>query len=152
VVQNLVVGTRPRRFAATSDGKKLWVSTELSGEVYIIDRVKFTIAGKIEFLPRGAHKIDVRPIDLAITKDGKTAYVTLDRAALIAMVDVPTRQVRRYIPIGRRSSGLAMSRDEKTLYVADSFDDAISVIDVKSNKATASIPVGQRPSGVAIDD
>ena len=35
--QDVVVGTRPRRFAATPDGKQLWVTTELSGEVYIID-------------------------------------------------------------------------------------------------------------------
>ena len=36
VEQDVVVGTRPRRFAATPDGKELWVSTELSGEVPII--------------------------------------------------------------------------------------------------------------------
>ena len=53
VVQELVVGRRPRRFAATPDGKELWVSTELSGEVYIIDREKFSVEEKIEFLPPG---------------------------------------------------------------------------------------------------
>ena len=93
VTRDVVVGTRPRRFAATPDGKELWVSTELSGEVYIIDRQKFVVAGKIEFLPPGMRKSDVTPVGLAMTKDGKTAYVTLGHAAHVAVVDVPTRKV-----------------------------------------------------------
>jgi hypothetical protein len=62
-VENVVVGTRPRRFAATPDGKELWVSSEVSGEVHIIDRDKFTIAGKIEFLPPAVQKTAVTPVD-----------------------------------------------------------------------------------------
>ncbi len=57
VVQDVVVGTRPRRFAATPDGKELWVSTELSGEVYVIDHETFTAEGKIEFLPPACARV-----------------------------------------------------------------------------------------------
>lgn len=152
VVDNVVVATRPRRFAATPDGKELWVSSELSGEVHIIDREKFAIAGKIEFLPPGVRKVDVTPIDLVITKDGKTAYVTLDHAGHVAVVDVQTRKVRDYIPIGLRSSGLAMAGDETALYVADSFGGAIHVVDVKGHKVTGSIPLDRTPSAIVIDD
>jgi YVTN family beta-propeller protein len=148
----VVVGTRPGRFAATPDSNELWVSSELSGEVYIIGRENFTIAGKIEFLPPDVRKSDVTPIDLAITKDGKTAYVTLGQAARVAVVDVQTRKVKGYIPIGLRSSGLVMTGDEETLYVADSFSDAIHVLDLKGHKLTGSIPLDRRPSGVVIDD
>ena len=91
VTQDVVVGTRPRRFAATPDGKELWVSTEMAGEVYIIDRQKFVVTGKIDFLPPGMRKSDVTPVGLVMTKDGKTAYVTLGHAAHVAVVDVPTR-------------------------------------------------------------
>ncbi len=45
----IVTGTRPRRFAATPDGQELWVSTELSGEVWIIDRA--TDAGNATISP-----------------------------------------------------------------------------------------------------
>jgi YVTN family beta-propeller protein len=152
VVESVVAGTRPRRFAATPDGKELWVSSELSGEVNIIDREKFAIAGKIEFLPPGVQKVDVTPVDVVITKDGKTAYVTLDHAARLAVVDVQTRTVMSYIPIGLRSSGLAMAGDDNTLYVADSFGGAIHVVDLKGRKVTGSIPLDRTPSGVVIDD
>src|SRR5207237_4566792 len=97
VLQDVVVGTRPRRFAATPDKKELWVTAELSGEVYIIDREKFEVAGKIEFLPPGMRKTDVTPVGLVMTKDGKTAYVTLGHAAHVAIVDIPTRKIAGYI-------------------------------------------------------
>jgi PQQ-dependent catabolism-associated beta-propeller protein len=152
VEQDVVVGTRPRRFAATPDGKELWVSTELSGEVYVIDRETFTVKGKIEFLPPGMRKSDVTPVDLRITRDGKTAYVTLGHAAHVAVVDVPSRKVEGYILVGKRAWGLGMSRDENTLYVANGFGDDITVIDLKSRKATVSLPVGRIPWGIVIDD
>src|SRR4030088_3789431 len=80
VTQDVVVGTRRRRFAATPDGKELWVTAELSGEVYIIDRAKFAVTGKIEFLPPGMRKTDVTPVGLTMTRGGKTVYVTLGHA------------------------------------------------------------------------
>jgi YVTN family beta-propeller protein len=146
------VGTRPRRFAATPDGKELWVSAELSGEVYVIDRAKFEVAGKIEFLPPGMRKTDVTPVGLTMTKDGKTAFVTLGHAAHVAVVDVPTRKVAAYILVGKRAWGVTLSRDERTLFVANGFGDDITVVDVPSRKATISVPVGRIPWGVAIDD
>src|SRR6201999_772802 len=141
VDNDVVVGTRPRRFAATADGGELWVSAELSGDVYIIDRKKFEVAGKIEFLPPGMRKSDVTPVGLAMTRDGKTAYVTLGHAAHVAVVDVPTRAVQSYMLVGKRSWGITMSRDEKLLYVANGFGDDITIIDAKSRKPIVSIPV-----------
>src|SRR6202008_787709 len=110
VIQDVVVGTRPRRFAATPDGKELWVTAELSGEVYIIDRAKFVVSGKIEFLPPGMRKTDVTPVGLVMTRDGKTAYVTLGHAAHVAVVDVASRRILSYILVGKRAWGLALSR------------------------------------------
>jgi YVTN family beta-propeller protein len=152
VTQDVVVGTRPRRFAATPDGKELWVTCELSGEVYIIDRANFGVSGKIEFLPPGMRKTDVTPVGLVMTRDGKTAYVTLGHAAHVAIVDVPTRKIAGYILVGKRSWGIALSRDESRLYVANGFGDDITIIDAKSRKALVSVPVGRIPWGVVIDD
>ena len=145
------MGTRPRRFAATPDRKELWVA-ELSGEVYIIDREKFVVSGKIEFLPPGMRKTDVTPVGLVITRDGKTAYVTLGHAAHVAVVDVPTRKIQGYILVGKRSWGITLSRDEATLFVANGFGDDVTVIDAKTRRAKVSIPVGRIPWGVVIDD
>jgi YVTN family beta-propeller protein len=130
----------------------LWVSTELSGEVYIIDRDKFEVKGKLEFLPPGMRKTDVTPVGLTMTKDGKTAFITLGHAAHVAVVDVATRKIETYILVGKRSWGVTLSKDESTLYVSNGFGDDITIIDVKSRKATVSIPVGRIPWGVVIDE
>ena len=142
------MGTRPRRFAATPDGKELWVSAELSGEVYIIDRHKFEVSGKIEFLPPGMRKTDVTPVGLVLTKDGKTGFVTLGHAAHVAIVDVPSRKVVGYILVGKRAWGVTLSRDERTLFVANGLGDDVTIIDVRTRKATISVPVGRVPWGV----
>ena len=95
---------------------------------------------------------DVTPVGLVMTKDGKTAYVTLGHAAHVAVVDVPTRAVQGYILVGKRSWGITLSRDEKTLYVANGLGDDITIIDTASRKAVISIPVGRVPWGIVVDD
>src|SRR5262249_40256443 len=125
VEDDVVGGTRPRRFAATPDGRELGVSAELSGDVYISDRQKFAVAGKIEFLPPGMRKSDVTPVGLAMTRDGRIAYVTLGHAAHVAVVDVPSRKVLAYVLVGKRAWGVTLSRDEKRGYVGNGVGDAI---------------------------
>jgi YVTN family beta-propeller protein len=148
----VVVGTRPRRFAATPDGKELWVSAEMAGEVYIIDRQKFVVTGKINFLPPGIRQSDVTPVGLVMTREGKTAYVTLGHAAHVAVVDVPTHKVLGYILVGKRAWGITLSGDEKTLYVANGLGDDIVLIDTASRKPIISIPVGRVPWGIVVDE
>jgi YVTN family beta-propeller protein len=143
---------RPRRIAATPDGKDLWVSAELAGEVDIIDRAKFVVTARIAFLPPGMRKSDVTPVGLVMTKDGNIAYVALGHAAHVAIVDVPARKVLGYVLVGKRPWGLTLSRDETTLYVANGFGDDITVIDARTRKAKISVPVGRIPYGVAVDD
>jgi YVTN family beta-propeller protein len=95
---------------------------------------------------------DVTPVGLVMTKDGKTAYVTLGHAAHVAVVDVPTRKVLSYILVGKRSWGITLSRDEKTLYVANGLGDDVTIIDTASRKAIISIPVGRVPWGIVVDE
>ena len=104
------------------------------------------------FYTQGMRKSDVTPVGIAMTKDGKTAYVALGHAAHVAIVDVAARKVLGYILVGRRAWGLTLSRDEKTLYVANGLGDDISIIDTASRKAKVSVPVGRVPYGVVVDE
>jgi DNA-binding beta-propeller fold protein YncE len=149
IVRDVVAGLRPRRIAATPDGRDLWVTAELAGEVDIVDRATFAITGKIPFLPPGMRKSEVTPVGLAMTKDGRTAFVALGHAAHVAVVDVLGRKVLGYILVGKRPWGLTLSRDENTLYVANGFGDDITVIDTKTARRksrcqSAAFPMGSR--------
>ena len=110
------------------------------------------VTGSIAFLPPGMRKADVTPVGLTMTKDGKTAYVTLGHAAHVAIVDVPARKVLGYILVGKRSWGITLSRDENTLYVANGLGDDVTIIDTKTRKAKISVPVGRVPYGVVVDE
>lgn len=152
VVENIIVGTRPRRFALTPDGKELWVSTELSGEVYIIDRKTLEVTDVVRFLPPGFRRADVTPVEIEISRDGRTGYVTLGRANHIAYVNTATREVEDYVLVGKRAWGLAYNADESRLYVTNGLSDDVTVIDNRKRKAIKSIAVGRVPHTVIIDD
>ncbi|GGH25675.1 membrane protein [Alsobacter metallidurans] len=152
VVKDIITGSRPRRFALAPGGKELWVSCEISGIVDIIDVETLASKGQINFLPKGMRREQVTPVDLVITRDGKTAYVALGRANHIAVVDVGTRAVKDYILVGRRPWGLRFSTDEKTLYVANGLSDDLSIIDIPSGKVRKTVPVGMVPYAVIVDD
>jgi PQQ-dependent catabolism-associated beta-propeller protein len=152
VIEDILVDTRPRRFALNADETELWVSAELAGMVDIISLESFELIGDIELLPTGFRKEQVTPVDLLITKDGSRAYVALGRANHVAVIDVPSRMVERYILVGSRPWGLALSADETRLYVANGLSDDISIIDTARLKVTKSLAVGHVPYGILIDD
>ncbi len=151
VTDNIIVGTRPRRFLLLPDGKELWVSNELSGQVSIVDRAKREVSGSITFLPPGFRQVDVTPVGMTMTHDGRTAIVALGRANHIAFVDTATRSID-YLLVGTRAWGVALSPDEKTLYVANGLSDDVSIVDMSRRKAIRAVPVGRVPHSVLVDD
>src|SRR5690606_9226494 len=108
----IIVGTRPRRFALTPDGKALGGSDEWSGEVSIIDRATNEVSHTLQFLPPGFRPVDVTPVGMEISKDGSTVYVTLGRAIHIASVDAASKEIKEYVLVGSRAWGVALSPDE----------------------------------------
>jgi PQQ-dependent catabolism-associated beta-propeller protein len=152
VTDNIIVGTRPRRFLLLPNGKELWVSNELSGQVSVIDRATKQVSATIDFLPPGFRQVDVTPVGMTMTRDGKTAIVALGRANHIAFVDTATRKVEDYVLVGSRAWGVALSPDEKTLYVANGLSDDMSIVDMASRKALRAVPVGRTPHTVIVDD
>jgi PQQ-dependent catabolism-associated beta-propeller protein len=152
VTDNIVVGTRPRRLLLLPGGKELWVSNELSGQVSVIDRAANRISATLDFLPPGFRQVDVTPVGMTMTKDGKFAIVALGRANHVAFVDTATREVEAYVLVGSRAWGVALSPDEKTLYVANGLSDDLSIVDMQSRKAIRAVPVGRVPHSVVVDD
>jgi PQQ-dependent catabolism-associated beta-propeller protein len=152
VTDNIVVGTRPRRILLMPGGKELWVSNELSGQVSVIDRASNRVTGAIDFLPPGFRQVDVTPVGMTMTRDGKLVIVTLGRANHVAFVDAATKKVQSYVLVGSRAWGVALSPDEKTLYVANGLSDDLTIVDMESRRPFKTIPVGRVPHSVAVDD
>jgi PQQ-dependent catabolism-associated beta-propeller protein len=152
VTDNIIVGTRPRRFILTPDGKELWVSNELSGDVSVIDRATLEVTATLQFLPPGFRPVDVTPVGLAITRDGRTVYATLGRANHIATVDAASKEIGDYVLVGSRAWGIGLSPDESTIYVANGLSDDVSVVDAETLTVTQSVRAGRVPHSVLVDD
>jgi YVTN family beta-propeller protein len=136
----------------TPDDTELWVSAELSSEIYVIDRATNEIKDVLEYLPPGFRIEDVTPVGIDITKDGTKALVSLGRANHIAIVDVATKDVIEYVLVGRRAWSVALNHDDSIAIVANGLSDDITVVDMATMKPVRSIPVGRVPHTVLIDD
>ena len=152
ILANVVVGNRPRRYAATPDGSEIWVTNELGGSVTVLDGKANTIKRTVEFKPEGFRRDDVTPVGITMTRDGKTAYVTLGRANHVAVVDVASGAIKDYVLVGQRAWGVTLSRDESRLVVVNGLSDDISIVDTSNNKVLKSVPVGRVPHTAVIDD
>jgi len=73
VTDNIVVGTRPRRLLLLPDGKELWVSNELSGQVTVIDRAANRVATTLDFCRRDSVRSTSRPSDNASRRRATTS-------------------------------------------------------------------------------
>jgi PQQ-dependent catabolism-associated beta-propeller protein len=151
VTDNVIVGTRPRRFMLTPDGKELWVTDELSGQVSIIDRSTNQVTDTLDFAPPGFRQVDVTPVGIALSDDGKTAFIGLGRANHVAFVNIADHKIESYTLVGSRAWNVSESPDHKLLYVANGLSDDMSIIDLPSRKNIKTVSCGRTPHTVLVD-
>jgi PQQ-dependent catabolism-associated beta-propeller protein len=150
IVDEILVGNRPRRGAFTQNGEEYWVTNELGGTVTIINSKNFKIKHTIAFEKKGIRSSEITPVDFAMSNDGKLAYITLGRSKHVAVVQTSNYEVIDYILAGSRVWGAAITSDDRTLIVTNGNSDDISIIDTKKRASIKSIAVGRTPHTVRI--
>jgi YVTN family beta-propeller protein len=154
---DITVGPYPAVVKVTPDGKTAFVTnfgpfTSLNvptpgsiGTVSTID---------VKTRAKDPTDIVVGPgaVGLAITPDGKTAFVANRSGDTVSTIDVKTRTKNPTdIPVGANPNGVAVTSDGKTAFVTNLTSGTVSTIDVKTRKKDPTdIPVGTQPLGVAI--
>ncbi len=136
------VGGYASGIAVSPDDAVLWVALQMGGELVALD------ARSGERL--GAAETGGNPYAVALSPDGREAYVSVEREAAIRVFDVSdARAPRKVASIGvqKNPEALALSGDGRELMVANSDEDSVSVIDVAKRKVTSTIEL--RPSGAA---
>ena len=88
------------------------------------------------------------PSAIAITPDGKTAYVTTSDGVI--PIATATNTAGPLIAAGDGSGYIAIMPDGTTAYVIDQGSDMVTAIDIATNTAGPSIPVGDVPTAIAI--
>jgi YVTN family beta-propeller protein len=92
------------------------------------------------------------PGGVAVTKDGKHAYITNPATNTVSVIDTATNTVEAAkIPVGTSPRGVGVAPDWKHAYVANVISNNVSVIDTATNTVVGTpIPVGDSPSLVAV--
>jgi PQQ-dependent catabolism-associated beta-propeller protein len=150
LIDNILVDTRPRSIQFSPDSKRLWVSSELRGTVTVLETENWSETAKLRFNVPGVPRELVQAVGIALTRDGKRAYVALGPSNRVAEVDAETFSVLRYYLVGQRVWHIALSSDEKRLYTANGNSGDVTVIDLVGRQAIKSIPVGRGPWGVVV--
>jgi YVTN family beta-propeller protein len=88
---------------------------------------------------------------VAVTPDGKTAFVANQASNTVSTIDVKTRtKDPTDIAVGTQPAGVAVTPDGKTVFASNLYSNTLSTIDVKTRtKNPSDIPVGTLPGGVA---
>jgi YVTN family beta-propeller protein len=138
VVKTIDVGKTPNGVALTPDGKLLLVT--VNGE----DRLAFFDTGTQGLL--GSVAV-AKPHTVAVSPDGKVAYVTSQApgSAALMVVDIAGRTLTRSILLDKTPRDGEFGYDGKAFYFTEAGVDAIQVLDPASGKVVAQIPTGASP-------
>ena len=119
-----LLGLDQERHLFSEDGKFVFVTSEISGEISKIRVSDGSILNQVAL-----SKDMAKPKDILLAADGKTLFVAGGRANEIYVVDSLNMTVENSIKVGRRVWGLALSSSGKLLFTTDGLDHQISVID-----------------------
>jgi DNA-binding beta-propeller fold protein YncE len=125
VLSETACGERPSHLVLTPDGGSVLATAADSGELF-----RFAVANdRLE--PIGQLDLGREPRGVAVSPDGKLAYVALSAAAAVAVIDLETWRPLDEIEVGRWPRFLALSPDGKRLAVGCSGDRGVAVVDTE---------------------
>lgn len=135
----------PEQLALSADGGSLYVASEDTGQLLVLDAHSGA--------RRAAIEVGGEPEGVAVDPKDGSVYVTSERDAQIAVVE--PRQGRRAatIAVGARPRGIVFSADGARAYVSNEASASVSVIDTARRVVTRSFALGApalRPMGLAL--
>jgi YVTN family beta-propeller protein len=90
------------------------------------------------------------PTGIAVSHDGRRAYVVNQAGNTVTVIDVATMTPAATIPVGNGPLTLAVSPDDRKAYVTRPAADVVTVLDLTTNTATGDIALpGLSPRGIA---
>jgi YVTN family beta-propeller protein len=91
------------------------------------------------------------PIQLAISRDGKTLFAVCENSQEVLIVNLTERKVTGALKTGRYPLGIALSPDETRLYVGNRWEDSVMVYDLPGQKLIRTIQNLENPHQIKVD-
>jgi DNA-binding beta-propeller fold protein YncE/fibronectin type 3 domain-containing protein len=133
----VTVGTEPRSLALRPENAEIWVASESSDQIHILDAASGAVLQTVS-TPRGS-----RPMGVAFSPSGATAYVTYMDSGLLAKFDPASRAVLGTLDVGPSPRAIAISADSARIFVgrfispANAFNPAAEVGEVREVSASS---------------
>ena len=145
VTATIPVGKQPSGIAFSPDGARVYVMNTGENTISIIDTATNAVTATITLGGRPRQGPEL----LAITPDGKSLYVTLERGSVL-VINTATNTVAATIPVPA-AAAVAISPDGSRAYVQTVLTGGVFVIDTASNTVIAHVPVPSNFSaGIAV--
>jgi YVTN family beta-propeller protein len=93
--------------------------------------------------------VSAGPHGMAITRDGRTVYVSGDGSSSVDVIDTVTDKVVKTISVGKAPNGIALTPDDRLLLVTVYGEDRLAFIDTATQSVIATTDV-PKPHTVAI--
>jgi YVTN family beta-propeller protein len=137
------VGSVPKVVETTPDNRYVLVSNWCSYDLKVIsvESQKIVKTIKIGRYPRG----------IAVSSDGKTAYVAEMGGNRIHVVNLDDFSVS-YIPIGSNPRAIVLSPDNSMMYVTMNLSGKVASWNLATNKAGRQVKTGEAARSLAISD
>jgi YVTN family beta-propeller protein len=138
VSQSIEVGNMPQGLAIAPDGSMVLVAGFGTKQVSAIDTATNQILWQVGV---------TQPHNIAISQDGKTAYVASQdpNAPALATIDLTRGTLAGTLPVDRTPRALNVSPDGQEVFFTEAGVDAVQVLDISTNQIVDQIPVGASP-------
>lgn len=114
-------------------------------------KAEVSVAVSVTESPVVSVEVGSGPSAVALSADGKTAYVTNADGNSLSVIDTATRRVTATISdVGNYPLAVVVSPDGETVYVAGGYDDRVAVIDTETASVVKTIQIGVVPGFTAL--
>ncbi|HEY2083932.1 MAG TPA: cytochrome D1 domain-containing protein [Verrucomicrobiae bacterium] len=122
-------GLRPHCAMIGPKNKLLYVTTELSNSIAVIDPKTFKI---LDFIPTGQSESHM----LVISSEGRYGYTANVGPGTVSVIDLQEKKVEKIIPISKVTQRIAISPDDKWVFTADQTKPQLAVIDTDKKEVS----------------
>lgn len=140
-IKIISIGGKPIGIDASPDGKEIWISSNVTNEITVLDAKTNKVLKK--FPTTGQ-----TPCRIKFTNNGKFVLVTQADSKELTVFNALTKQFAWKIRLdGNFPKGLAVSPDDKQALVSFGGGNSVAIIDLENKKVVSQIQTGLRPEG-----
>jgi DNA-binding beta-propeller fold protein YncE len=140
-VRSFDVPPQPEAINVTPDGREVWVGSNATGRVSVIDPATGTITAAAEGVSW--------PYRVLFTPDVKTVVIPDLRNHEVRFIERATRkEISRIALPGAGPQGIVMTPDAKYVLLSLSTQARVAIIDMKTRAVVGHIAAGETPDGI----